>query len=350
VPITGASALPASVDHRAEGLEGPVKDQGLVGACTALSLSSAMEQALRRKGVQQSVSATHIWSLYGVPKDGRAADATLGRRIADDRVWPYDPAEACRLANVDSECSAAYDVQVNSAEGDPHLQAHRRAADDSARLQLVSVERVDDVRPDALAELLSQGDDLWAVFGVDRDAWKVSSLKNGVLRDYASKGSTGHAVVIAGYRTVGAGRQFLIHNSWGSDWGEGGYAWMSAQTLQRNLWRAYRVDAALPGTTPPAPPASPGRTPGSCPAGQSRDLLLQTCSPCPNGTVGAGPVCVPAAAFPFPLPTIPPWATPSDQPAACRSGQARDLVTGQCGPTCPGGAPSFGGLCLPGLR
>ena len=44
---TSTGALPDAVDHRSNGMEGPVKNQGAVGTCTAVSLSTAMENALR---------------------------------------------------------------------------------------------------------------------------------------------------------------------------------------------------------------------------------------------------------------------------------------------------------------
>ena len=47
-PQGGREGLPTDVDHRTMGLEGPVKDQGLVGDCSAFSLSSVVDNAIIR--------------------------------------------------------------------------------------------------------------------------------------------------------------------------------------------------------------------------------------------------------------------------------------------------------------
>ena len=40
--------LPDTVDHRADNYEGPIKNQGAVGSCTAFSLSTVMDNAILR--------------------------------------------------------------------------------------------------------------------------------------------------------------------------------------------------------------------------------------------------------------------------------------------------------------
>ena len=64
-PVT--AALPDGVDHRNDGTEGPIKDQGQVGSCTSFSLSSAMDNAIRRQNKSDTISSLHIWSHYGYP-------------------------------------------------------------------------------------------------------------------------------------------------------------------------------------------------------------------------------------------------------------------------------------------
>ena len=66
------AGLVAAADSRENGMEGPMKNQGAVGTCTAVSLSTVMEHELRRMGVQDPVSALHVWSQYAVPRMGTA--------------------------------------------------------------------------------------------------------------------------------------------------------------------------------------------------------------------------------------------------------------------------------------
>jgi len=47
-----------------------------------------------------------------------------------------------------------------------------------------------------------------------------------------------HAVVAVGYGEKGAERAILIRNSWGNDWGENGYAWLTEPYLVPRLHEA----------------------------------------------------------------------------------------------------------------
>ena len=85
-PVIVADALPATVDHRQQNLEGPIKDQGPVGACTAFSLSTTIDNAAIRAGKMQAGVAGP--GLVGEPRLGRIrlpADGHRRRRDARSR-------------------------------------------------------------------------------------------------------------------------------------------------------------------------------------------------------------------------------------------------------------------------
>src|SRR5439155_17360170 len=63
------------------------------------------------------------------------------------------------------------------------------------------------------------------------------------VQDYQDGSAAGHAVLLAGYATLPHSTYFLIHNSWGSEWGDGGYVWIHEQTLRKNIGEAYVIDA-----------------------------------------------------------------------------------------------------------
>ncbi len=374
--VTGP--LPAAVDHRTSGTEGPIKSQGAVGACTAFSLSSTMDSAVRRMGRGDVIGALHVWSRYGIPEMGTAGDENVDKTLALDSTWPYDPAQACKLDRepMDS-CGRAYGVIPGSASSDPALQAAKSAADAQGRYRLVAVERLHSRPADIneMAAILAGGDDVWASLSVNGDAWSNGALRSNVIPDYTPDGDEGHAVSLAGYRTLADGtRQFLIHNSWGPRWGEQGYGWISEAMVSRYLRAAYKIkvaDAAAPIGPLPAPSSD------GCATGQVKDAVLGTCvAVCASGSAPAAGVCLPSLPgfpvpgqpapsgplptwpFPFPLPpglTLPPGfpqlgppGPPAPAPAtACPAGQAPDLMTGQCLGLCPGGHPAMGGMCLP---
>ena len=47
-----------------------------------------------------------------------------------------------------------------------------------------------------------------------------------------------HAVILVGYGETSGGRCFLVRNSWGTAWGDGGYAWIDEDYLSPRLLNA----------------------------------------------------------------------------------------------------------------
>lgn len=371
--VTGP--LPPIVDHRMTGLEGPVKSQGAVGTCTAVSLSSAMEHAIRKMGRPDVVSALHVWSKYAVSSMGVAGDQTEGERIALDAAWPYDPAKACKLLRQPFDsCGKAYGVSSGTGDLDGGLRSERKAADGAGRYTVSAIEQLQAKPADVneMSAVLAGGDAIWASFWVDSDAWSSRNMQAGaVIPDYEQREESGHAVLIAGYRDVGGRKQFLIHNSWGTRWGDGGYGWISEAMVKRHLRAAYKVRVGDGSGPFPQPNPNPGG--GACPAGQAPDSVLGGCvALCASGSAPAAGVCLPTIPglpggfpsvipgmpapgsgplplplpLPFPLPGVTP---PSPGPQACAQGQVKDAVTGQCASPCAGGGAPVGGLCVPAI-
>lgn len=353
--------LPSAVNHRELGLEGPMKSQGAVGTCTAVSLSTAIEHELRRMGVTTAVSAMHVWSGYRVPRMGQAGDSTINRKLASDRTWPYDPGQACQMMrrSFDS-CGAAYGVSSNTGDADPTIRARAAQADGVGQFMLLGIEKIPSHNPNEIASILAGGTDLWVAFNINSANWKSRNMQNHVIQDYNATQSTGHAVVLSGYRTVSGRKQFLIHNSWGPNWGNKGYAWIGENMVRTQLRYAYRVRVANPSGAPGVPPVLPGGQPtqpkpastGGCPTGQAMDVVWRQCmAACPNGSPPAAGLCIPGLQFPAAPPggqPAPPKTQPSGQ--ACPSGQAPDLITRKCTALCAGGFPAMGGLCVPRIK
>lgn len=343
-----AKNLPASIDLRAMGLDGPIKSQGAVGACTAFSLSTAMDVAAKKQGRADVTSPLHVWSHYGVASMAVASDRTADEPIALETTWPYDPAKACEMStDATDSCGEAYGVRPASASADPTIQAERKVAEEQGRYKVAGLEALSrPFDPNQAAAILAGGDPIWMSASVNDEAWKTRNLVDGVIQHYTSTGDVGHAFVLVGYRTTGDGRQFLIHNSWSTKWGDGGYAWINDVTLARWGRSAYKVRVADAGG--PVGPTSDG-----CPSGQVKDRVLGTCATtCPSGSAPAAGVCL--APVPGGLPgglSIPGLPLPQVQPSpsGCPEGQVSDPMTRQCVAACPTGAPPIGGMCLPGL-
>lgn len=244
--------FPDTVDHRAQNLEGPIKNQGGVGSCTGHSLSSALDNAAIRAGNlkpgdrDRMTSPMHVWSRYGLPNMGAAADGNIAQPVAVYTTWPQSDKEACMLfqgrGSYATECAEAYGVKANGWREDKALMAKYDKSQGEGLYKISSIEKLE-VEPPHMEELLgilASGADIWAAFLIDGSYWTNKKMKNAVIPDWGEPQS-GHAVVISGYRDTPSGRQFLIHNSWGTSWGEGGYAWVSEKMVVKNLYYAYKV-------------------------------------------------------------------------------------------------------------
>lgn len=247
-----AEQFPSTVDHRAENLEGPVKNQGGVGSCTAHSLSSALDNAAIRAKVlapgdrEKMSSPLHVWSRYGLPDMGAAADGNIAQPVAIYTIWPQSDREACMMFQANGsfaqDCAETYNVKPGTWRSDPKIMAKYEKAQAEGIYKIASIEKLQVKPPDIeeLVTILASGADIWAAFLIDGYAWTNRKMQNAVIPEYTDY-TGGHAVVISGYRETPNGRQFLIHNSWGESWGDKGYAWVTENTVNKWLYYAYRV-------------------------------------------------------------------------------------------------------------
>jgi hypothetical protein len=310
IPRVITAALPAQVDHRAQGLTGPIKDQNPVGACAGFAISSVMDTAIRRRGRMEVVAPLHVFSNYTHQND---LGALKGRPLTAEQVWPYDPVKACRISSQyhGGDCQSELGVYPGSGMNDPYLMGEKTRADSMGAYRIDAMEMMGPEDIDQMALLLAEGEAIWISLAFNRQAWRTSSVRSGYLPYYPVQDGVGHAVVLQGYRLGPTGREFLFQNSWGTDWGMGGYLWIPDSMLRTHLRHAYRLrisDAAGPPSVPPSGPP-PGLPAGSCAAGQIS--ILGVCLPMPAG--GAAP--------PMNLP----------QPAVCPPGSIPNLLApGQC--------------------
>lgn len=244
--------FPSKVDHRAESLEGPIKNQGGVGSCTAHSLSAALDNAAIRAGNlkpgdrDRMTSPLHVWSRYGLPDMGAAADGNIAQPVSLYTAWPQNDREACMLFMMPGayadDCSETYNVKAGSWRSDSALMAKYNRSQAEGIYKIASIEKLQ-VKPPNMEEIqsiLATGADIWSAFIIDFPAWSNAGMTNAVIPNYTRSGG-GHAVVISGYRETDSGKQFLIHNSWGESWGDKGYAWVSEQTVVQKMYYAYKV-------------------------------------------------------------------------------------------------------------
>jgi hypothetical protein len=284
-------ALPDAVDHRKDGTEGPVKDQGQVGACTAFSLSTAMDNAIRRQNGSETTSTLHIWSHYGNPIVQNAGDSNLKKAIAPWDTWPYDERVACQLDQSGDHDCGPYTPPVTQGSGahDATLQAKVKDSDARGQWAVIEYDKIPN-DPDTLAAILAMGADVWTSMDIGT-TWLTTVGEN--IADWTALNvDGGHAIVLAGYRHVGGQRQFLVHNSWGTTWGDRGYAYVSEAMIRGFLKTSYKVVVANKNAPAPAPASTNALTDDDCGENQLVDSVTGQCGKiCPDDSRPANGKC-----------------------------------------------------------
>ena len=311
-------ALPDAVDWRDEGAVGPVLDQGACGSCWAFSACGAFEGAyalatgaLRELSEQQLVDCSTSFGNGGC--EGGAMDQAFAYALAnggldDDADYAYDGQDAPCWTNATARKVAAL---TNWTDVPPSDEAQLAAA-------------VALVGPVAVA--------------IDASGAGFAGYAGGVYDGADCGVALDHGVLVVGYDAS----SWIVKNSWGDSWGDGGYIRMQRGVggdgvCGITLMASY--PAAPAGDPLPVPPPTPGEKPG-LPCGCTGDCSAMCAAFGMRCCDGAGGDCV--CEEPDACPECDP--NPPDGPYGdCASG-------GSCEPDelCVqvGGVP--GAICMPG--
>lgn len=195
----------------------PVSDQGGEGSCVANAICDGLEIAAIRDGrelVQLSRNALYLWSR-----------CRHGAQFRDEGTYIPAALEQCKIVGVIPESEW------------PYVASRVNKAPTNDEILLASDNRVEgfyeltETDPQALASSL--------VITLNADQPVVFWMRLG--QEYRNppalvqKPTTRwglHAQLIVGYRLRDGGLpDFLVRNSWGDDWGEGGYAWVAGDYI-----------------------------------------------------------------------------------------------------------------------
>jgi hypothetical protein len=288
--------LPTVVDHRREGTEGPVRNQSTSPTCTAFAEATALDHALARwSGHSPEVSVMQIWSRYHSPSEESALTSNVTHPIVEEREWPFNPAEATRLVPCEllprskrADCGRRVDeARVHALEA--------RAIGDFTEVEYLGAPDVT-----VLEAKIAAGQDIIVALEVPQTLVPKGRPGARYLPHYTRSGGpgSGHAFVLSGYANFPHGAYFLVHNSWGPQWGDGGYAWIHMATLSRWAKQLVTVDAE-----PLERDASkrPRRVRGAlaCADGLVPDSIGGRCTePCPDRSPRHDDVCAVATHCP----------------------------------------------------
>jgi C1A family cysteine protease len=202
----------------------PVCDQGPRGTCAAFATSAVHEHARHRRGRTDPQLCVELllWrakQLDGLPGDATTFDAAA-RALHDDGhcpevLWPYDVSRDPSVASP-TPPTAALAADVARRATMTQLGGGRQPLLETLR--------------DGRCVII--GIELWEGFYACREP---------ALPDPAHDIDPGalHAVCLVGVDDA-AGR-VKVRNSWGTGWGQNGYAWMPIDALDMVLREAWTV-------------------------------------------------------------------------------------------------------------
>ena len=209
-----------------------VENQLQFGSCVSNSLTSGLEQ-LKKSLKGQPDQLSRMYHYYrgrdvspetAPPKDGgmtlkQGLQAAKSWGVCKEVTWPYD------AGHLNMTPSNSADIEAAGHR----LTLYRRIKGDRYQDIDLSIRRV--------KESLTLGYPVQVGFVVEESFFDLVGPCNGRPYNYAGMAKLGaveaggHAVLIVGYCQRGALDYFKIANSWGTTWGDDGYALLPMVTL-----------------------------------------------------------------------------------------------------------------------
>ncbi len=234
-PIAAQLKLPAKVDLRSH-CPKTIFDQGQLGSCTANAIGTAVEfDVLRQKRPdftpsrlfiyfnEREIEGTVLEDSGAMIRDGIKSVAKLG--VCSEKTWPYS------------------DANPGPFQEKPKPAAYKEALGCKA----TTYQRLPRTLRSFKARLAS-GFPFVFGFSVYASFESEEVTKTGVvpMPEPQEEALGGHAVLAVGYDD--ADQRFLVRNSWGNHWGNGGYftmpyAYLLDENLSDDFWTILAVTA-----------------------------------------------------------------------------------------------------------
>lgn len=228
-----AVALPDSVDLTPFAPD-PL-DQSACGSCVGHALAGAVATSFARAGAPLGFvpSPRSIYQLARCidrlsPSEPLTDEGSMpNQAIRSLNEWGIRPMRAPSPQGFNSDCDASNvnnEPTLDEIEQDATLLLIGQYAIDSTGAQ-----RINDV-----CAALAAGYAVTVASFVDtafEDLTANSAPYD--VPDESDPNGGGHYLMVAGFKKVGAARLFLIQNSWGTEWGDGGRCWVTEAFIKQ---------------------------------------------------------------------------------------------------------------------
>ncbi len=216
-----------------------VENQGQIGSCQGQSLTTNAEIAYKiatgNRELQFSRHAAYIWSqrIDGIKGDN-GSTLEAGQQVAEKIGF-------CLESTVPYPSMHTYTNKIpNEAKAKAEAAQYRIAK--SAQCQTY----------DDVFEWISKG-----FGGVQLGiAWPNSWMNNNGTIESFSPGGGGHAIAFVGYlkdKASDGRNRLILANSWGKDWGDGGYSIVAPKAVDQMLRHSWTVMIGHTDMTSPEP-------------------------------------------------------------------------------------------------
>jgi KDEL-tailed cysteine endopeptidase len=194
--------LPTSVDWRNKGAVTPVKDQGQCGSCWTFSTTGVIEGFY-------FVKNNELLSF----SEQQIVDCDTDTNQGCNGGWPYLAVQYAAKNGLELETDYPYTAQDGTCQYNK-AKTHQVASD----YAYVTPKSVNALKTALVTQPVS------ILIEADQDVFQFYS--SGVIK--ANCGANlDHAVLTVGYKKVGVLEAWIVKNSWGTEWGDQGYVYIS---------------------------------------------------------------------------------------------------------------------------
>ncbi|XP_060526716.1 procathepsin L-like [Cylas formicarius] len=193
--------VPTKKDWRDAGAVTPIKDQGTCGGCWSFSVTGSLEgQYFIKHGELVSFSEQNLIDCAG-PKYGLAG---------------------CDGGQLDPAFEYIRDHGIEREADYPYEESDEDCRQDNSKV-VTRISSYVDVRPNSEKDL-EAAVGLVGPVSVAIDASSIQLYESGVYsHSYCSPDDLNHGVLVVGYGTERGVPYWVVKNSWGESFGEGGY-------------------------------------------------------------------------------------------------------------------------------